>query len=291
MHTRSISLATLGAGLLAAVPVHAQEQAAPPEPTAAVKRACDAAGGLDAFKSLGIVELRIKREEVTQDGKVIDSAKKLFFLAPGPTPGRTEEPQFKVVAGDDGTGGWALMGDKPDSRPSTNYMVKRLLTTDLFPLMLPFSLTWEGVTVASVAPADLGGVPVWRLQVQLSPTFFHTPQISRAWTVDIARHTSALVRAVSPATDLGKGVTADGMQFTWGEVTRVRGVALPQYERVVGLDPYGREKSHSRIDRISYDLVPRADAAKLFANPIPPDQRPKMPGLQPPPPPAGAPGT
>ena len=58
-----------------------------------------------------------------------------------------------MIAGDDGTGGWAVVGGHPDARPSTLYMVKRLVTADLFPLLLPFSLNWEGATVTDVLPA------------------------------------------------------------------------------------------------------------------------------------------
>ncbi len=158
-------LQTVAAVLLAAVPAGAQDFGAPPTPMVAIKRACDAAGGRDAFRKLGVVELKVAREEVTQSGQVTDTNKSLFFEAPGPTPARTEDPQIKVIAGDDGTSGWALVGDRPDARPSTVYMVKRLITSELFPILLPFSLTWDGVTVSEVSAADAGGQAVWRLKV------------------------------------------------------------------------------------------------------------------------------
>ena len=275
-------LVALAAGVLGAGSLLAQSQVVVPTPAGAVKRACDAAGGQAAFTSVGLVELSIKREEVTQDGKTTTASKIMVFLAPGPTPGRTEDPQLKVIAADDGNGGWAVVDGQPDARPSTSYMVKRLLTGELFPLLLPFSLNWEGVNVVDVTPAQVGGQPVWRLNVALSRTFFHTPQISTSWTVDVDRRTFALVRAESPATDLGKGLRADGMRFSWGELARVKNVTLPGYQRIVGLDEGGTEKSHSRIDRITYRVLPAQAAEKLFPNPIPPAQRPKMPGIQPP---------
>jgi hypothetical protein len=283
----SLALVT---GLLVAAPLLGQSAAAPPSPAAAVKDACDVVGGLAAFNTLGIVQLHIRREEVTQDGKVARTEKALFFLAPGPTPGRTEDPGLNVIAGDDGNGGWAVVHGKPDPRPSTIYMVKRLLTTDLFPLLLPFSLTWPGVTVTEVVPADIAGEPVWQLKVQMSHTFFHTPQISTVWTVDFDRRTYALVRAESQATDLGKGLTADGMRFSWGESVAVGGLQLSGYQRIVGLDEIGQEKSHSRIDHITYQTLPLTEAQKLFANPIPPKERPHFPIMQPPAPPPNRPG-
>ena len=169
-------LVALAAGVLGAGSLLAQSQVVVPTPAGAVKRACDAAGGQAAFTSVGLVELSIKREEVTQDGKTTTASKIMVFLAPGPTPGRTEDPQLKVIAADDGNGGWADVDGQPDARPSTSYMVKRLLTGELFPLLLPFSLNWEGVNVVDVTPAQVGGQPVWRLNVALSRTFFHTPQ-------------------------------------------------------------------------------------------------------------------
>jgi hypothetical protein len=243
-----------------------------------------------AFNALGLVEVRIKREEVTQDGQTTAQSKGFVLLAPGPTPVRTEDPQNKVIAGDDGTGGWAVVAGKPDPRPSTLYMVRRLITADLFPLLLPFSLTWEGATVTDVLPAEVGGQPVWRMTVELARTFFFTPQISTSWTVDVDRRTFALVRAESPATDLGKGVTADGMRFLWSEPVKVGNVTLPGVQRVIGLDEVGREKSHSRIDHLTYRLLPGESVQKLFANPIPLEQRPKPPVMQPPVGPAAKPG-
>ncbi len=282
MHMMLTALLTSGAALLAAPRPGAPDVASPPTPTVAIERACAAAGGLEAFKRIGVLEVKIKLEEVTQDGHVTDTSKTVSFLTPGPTPAHIENPRYNVIAGDDGNGGWALVGGKPDIRPPTVYMVKRLVTTDLFPLLLPFSLTWEGVTVSEVVPAEAGGRPVWRLKVQLTPSFFHTPQISTAWTVDLDRRSFSVVEAESPATDLGKGVKADGMRFSWREPVTVKSVRLRGYQRVVGLDEVGREKSHSRIDRISYKLLSRTDGEKLFANPISPEMRVKPPVMQPP---------
>ncbi len=282
MQRKLIMSLTLGCFILPSAAALAAGPDEPPTPAAAVKRACNAVGGLDAFTTLGIVGLKIDREEVTQDGHTSNASKGMFFLAPGPVPGRTEDPAFHVIAGDDGSGGWALVSGQADSRPSTTYMIKRLLTADLFPILLPFSLTWDGVTVTGVTPAEVGKRPVWRLKVELSHTFFHTPQISTSWTVDVDRTSYSLVRAESPATDLGKGLTADGMEFTWGEPVKLKNVLLPGYQRIIGLDEYGREKAHSRIDHIAYKLVEPQASATLFANPIPPDQRPKLPAGQPP---------
>lgn len=288
MHTTFKTTLTLGAILLATSTAAAQEFGGTPTPVSAVKRACDARGGLAAFRTLGIVGVRVNREEVTQDGQATTATKTLYFLAPGPIPGRTENQQLRVIAGDDGNGGWALVGGQADSRPSTTYMVRRLLQGDLFPLLLPFSLTWDGVTVADVATATVDGQPVWRLKVELSRTFFHTPQISTSWMVDLNRKTFALVRAASPATDLGKGINADGMLFVWSEPVKLGGVLLPAVQRVTGLDEDGVEKSHSRVDHITYKQMAPQNAETLFANPIPPDQRPKPPSPQPP---AGQPQT
>lgn len=282
MHTTFKTTLTLGALLLATSTAAAQEFGGTPTPVSAVKSACDARGGLAAFRTLGIVGVRVNREEVTQDGQATTATKTLYFLAPGPIPGRTENQQLRVIAGDDGNGGWALVGGQADSRPSTTYMVRRLLQGDLFPLLLPFSLTWDGVTVAAVATATVDGQPVWRLKVELSRTFFHTPQISTSWMVDLDRKTFALVRAASPATDLGKGIKADGMLFVWSEPVKLGGVLLPAVQRVTGLDEDGVEKSHSRVDHITYKQMAPQNAETLFANPIPPDQRPKPPSPQPP---------
>ena len=289
MRTALRVLAVIGVGLVAAVPASAQVEPKPPAADTAVRKACAAAGGLEAFNKLGIVGIACKSEEVTQDGHVTDTLKKFYFLAPGPVPGRLELPQANVVAADDGTGGWAVIAGKPDQRLDSSMMVKRSLRAALFPLLLPFSLTWEGVSIARVSAGTVEGRPVWKLSVELPRTFFDTPQISTSWTVALDRTTFAVVQAESPYTDLGKGVTADGMLFRWNNPIKVGGVTFYPEQRVTGLDEFGREKSHSRIDRCQYHLMPADDAAKMFGNPIPPDQRPKPPAMQPPP--AGPPAT
>ena len=283
MRTALRNLVVIGVGLVAAVPASAQAEPKPPAADVAVRKACAAAGGLEAFNKLGIVGIASRSEEVTQDGHVTNQLKNFYFLSPGPTPGRLELPESRVTAADDGTGGWALIAGRPDGRPATVQMVRRSLRVALFPLLLPFSLTWEGVSVTGVTAGTAGGRPVWKLAVELPHTFFDTPQISTSWTVALDRTTFAVVQAESPFTDLGKGVTADGMLFRWNGPVKLGGVTFYTEQRVTGLDEFGREKSHSRIDRCQYNLMPAGDAAKMFGNPVPPDQRPKAPAMQPPP--------
>jgi len=278
------SLTVLGGGFLVAATATAQKSATPPAPDVLLKRACDAAGGLEAFNRLGIMAIASKSEEVSQEGEVTTTLRTNFFVAPGPIPGRFDYPEKKVVAGDDGTGGWAVINQRPDSRFATTFKVQRSLATTLFPMLLPFSLTWKGVTIQGVKPALVNGSPVWQLTVELPRNFFETPQISTSWTVSIDRSTAVVVRAECPFTDLGKGVTADGMRYTWMEPVKVGGVTFYKQQKVTGLDEVGQEKIHNRVDHLQYHLVPATEATQLFANPIPPDQRPKPPkALQAPP--------
>jgi len=266
-----------GFALAVAAVAAAQGQPPVPTPDEVVRRACDAAGGLQSFKSLGIVGIATKSEEVTQEGTVANRLRNNYFLAPGPVPGRFEYPDSGLVAGDDGTGGWALVKGKPDTHLATSYRVKRSLTTSLFPALLPFSLTWEGVEAQEVKAAQLKGRPVWQLTVTVPRTFFDTPQIATTWAVFIDSASFAVLRAESPFTDLGKGVTADGMRFTWREPVKIKDVTLYKEQRLTGLDEIGQEKTHSRTDHLQYHVIPVSETTKLFANPIPPDMRPKPP--------------
>ncbi|MBZ5588074.1 MAG: hypothetical protein LAO05_05870 [Acidobacteriia bacterium] len=264
-------------GLLAVGTTAAQQEPALPTPETALTRACDAAGGIEAFKNLGIVAIASKSEELTQEGGTATTLRNSYFLAPGPIPGRFEYPDKNVVAGDDGSGGWALINRKPDTRLATSYRVQRSLATSLFPMLLPFSLTWNGVSIQKIKAAQLQGHPVWQLTIEVPRTFFDTPQISTIWTVLLDRSTFAVVRAESPFTDLGKGMTADGMRFTWRNPVKIKNVTFYQEQRVMGLDEVGQEKTHNRVDHLQFHIVPTSEAPKLFGNPIPADQRPKLP--------------
>lgn len=246
-------------------------------PQEVVTRACEAAGGVSAFRTLGFLRAEIASEEVTQDGQTTSTSKVLILNTEAIAPVRFELPGLGVIAGDDGSGGWALVQGRPDPRPSTTVMVKRMVTADAFPLLLPCSLTWPGVAVTEVAPAQLGDRPTWRLTVTLARNFFHTPQIATVWTVDVDRENLQVLRADSPYTDLGKGVVADGMRFSWSGFVTVGGVRLPTQQTVIGLDPLGKEKTHSRRDTVKWERLATEKTAGLFENPIPPEQRPRLP--------------
>ncbi|MGQ9495038.1 MAG: hypothetical protein ACUVRY_02095 [Thermoanaerobaculaceae bacterium] len=261
-------------GVLVGAAAHAQNV---PTPGEVVRRACEAAGGLPAFANLGFLRAEMASTEVIQDGKTSEVRKVLVFSPESIAPVRLEIPSVGVVAGDDGTGGWALINNQPDPRPTTTIMVKRMVTADAFPLTLPFSLNWPGVTVSGVMAATLDNTPTWRLSVTLARSFFHTPQIATRWTVDIDQRTFQVLRAESPYTDLGKGVVADGMRFTWAEFRSFQGVRLPTQQLVVGLDRDGKEKAHHRRDVITWQRLSLEQTAGLFENPVPPELRPKLP--------------
>jgi len=250
-----------------------------PTPDLVVKRAWEAAGGLEAYGRLGIVLADVAAEENTQEGNPTSSRSRTYFLAPGPAPGRIEIEAIKAVSGDDGTrqGGWAVMAGKPDVRQSTRLMVRRLLATNLFTLTLPFSLNWEGVILRGVEPTVVRGVPVWRISVEVSRGFFHTPQIATTWRVDIDRATYKVVQAESPATDLGKGIKADGMRVSWPKHKELNGIRLPVEQHTIGLSETGAEKAHSRIQKVTYGLLEVEGNLAMFRDPVPPELRPTAP--------------
>ena len=270
----------LGVTLTAAPAALGQVDTDVPSPDVLVSRAWAEAGGLEAFNNLGIVLVDVSAEETTQQGTSAAVRTKTYFATPGPAPGRIEIDKPPVLAGDDGSGGWAVVGGKPDARQSTRAMVKRLLTTNLFTIMLPFSLNWDGVMLKGVEPAVLKGTPVWRLSIEVAPSFFHSPQIARIWRVDFDRKTYAVVRADCPATDLGKGITADGMRVSWTDHREVMGVRLPGVERTIGLSETGAENAHTRKETIKYELLDAATQSRLFRDPVPPQAKPTPPPIQ-----------
>ena len=286
MTTRKLTATVaVTAALLAGAIPHgaAAQQSSIPTPSEAVRLACEAAGGSDAFRKVGIVASEVASSETTIDGTTSTTTQRAYFLTPGPLPGRLEVIESRLVAGDDGQGGWAIQGGKPDARPATVQMVHRALNTALFPIFVPFSLHWEGVNVVDVLPTLVDGIPVWRLKVTFSKAFFITPQIATNWTVDFDQATWRPVRAESPYTDLGKGITADGMRYTWSQPTQIGDVTLASQVQVNGLDPAGKLRPHQRIDNVKYTVLPASEAAKLFPNPVPENMRPKQQTMQPPP--------
>ena len=282
MRTRAMAAVVMVAATFGGRQAVAQSSERTPLPGAIIERACQAAGGWDAYKKLGILKVTVNQEEITQEGKMSKNETIYVIGSPGPTPGRIEIPASGVVAGDDGNGGWALMRGRPDSRPGTIVMIRRLIQSSVFAAALPFSLKWEAVTVAEVQPAVNKGTPVWRMTLDFGRAFFWSPQAASRWTIDVDRKTWQIVGAESPATDLGQGIKADGLRFTWSKPVKLGGITLQTEERVIGLDENGLEKSHTRTRTMAFEILPDELAPKLFGNPIPPDQRPRLPVGQPP---------
>ncbi len=271
----------------------ARAQSAPATPPSAdelIRKACDAAGGIEAFRALGIVHLTLDRTEVAKDGAENKTQTFFFFRAPGPIPARLENVASQIVAGDDGTGGWAVNKGAVDKRAMTQFMIERVVRTDLFQLLMPFSLTWEGVTVRNVAADTVDGTPAWRLDLVLPANFFFTPQISPNWRIYLHRERATVLRAESDPTDLGGDMKADGMLITWAKPVKLGEVWLFSEMVTLGRNLKGEILPHSRRDAMTYRLLPLTEAPKLFPNPIPPDKRPKPYKLQPPAQPAPPPG-
>ena len=281
MTLRSVVSFVLAATLAGSVPAASQSTTEVPSPDLLVRRAWEEAGGLEAYNRLGFVRAEFTTEEVTQEGVPSTTLSRAWFVAPGPNPGRIELADPKVISGDDGAMGWAMIGGKYDPRQSTQIMIKRLLVTKFFTLTLPFSLNWSGVILKDVQPTTVKGVPVWRLTIDVVKGFFHSPQIATTWRIDFNRNTYAVVQAEAPATDMGKGIKADGMRVSWTKHQTVQGVTLPGEQRTIGLSEVGAEKSHSRIDRVRYELAPRESFKELFSNPVPPELRPTPPPILP----------
>lgn len=281
MQLRPAVVLVLAAALAGAVPAAAQGTADVPSPDLLVKRAWSEAGGLESFRRLGVVYADFSSEEVTPGGKPTPTISRAWFVAPGPNPGRIEIENPRVISGDDGRKGWAVVNGKPDVRQSTEIMVKRLLVTKLFTLLLPFSLDWDGVILRGVEPAVVKGQPVWRLTIDVARGFFHSPQIATTWRIDFHRDTYVVVQAESPATDMGKGIVADGMRVSWPARQSLNGVTLPGEQLTIGLSESGGEKAHTRLDRVRYDITASEASEKLFANPVPPELRPTPPPLRP----------
>ncbi len=251
-----------------------------PSPVAALRRSLEAAGGMDAWRRLAVLKLVVDREETTTSGEHHQRRLTYYLQLPGPVPSRLEDASAQLIAGDDGSGGWAQVAGRPDQRPSTSVMVKRIVSAALFPLLMPFSLTWEGVTIDQVTARKLDGRNTWLLSVRLPRTFFHTPQIATDWKVYLDAESFEVIRAESPHVDLGHGIAADGMRFSWPKRVELHGVSLPAVMTVIGLDEADQEKPHSQINRVSVSRITPAEGAALFANPSPSTQ-PQRPLPQP----------
>jgi hypothetical protein len=253
--------------ILCLITVPAAVLAGPPDVEAIRDGMLEAAGGLEAFQQLGVLELAISEEETASDGTVRTKQLTAYVDARTLTNMRLELPGDVVVARN-GSTSWATMGGQVDDRPQTPRMAVGTLNQRLFPLLLPFTLAMEDVELSEPRETTFEGEPVWRVAVTFPDGFFVAPSMSTTWHAHIRRSDFTLISAEFLPPPEVRQVRGEGVRYRFlKHITIGASVKLPVQVLLDGIDLNGAPTGHVRVTRERITVRGPFEPA-LFVHPI-----------------------
>ncbi len=263
---RTTALTTvLAATLLAATCASAAEPSVPSADTV-LERMLAAAGGREAFAALGVVELAAELNETTADGSVTDKSRFRGYAATDRLDELRLELDGDLVIVRSGASGWATRRGEMDTRPQTPIMARGTATQRLFPLLMPFSLTMEGLAISEVHQATFDGVPTWSARVAVPPGFFTSPMMNVPWTLHVAQSDGRLLAAEFQPPPEFAAEAAEGVRYRYQKTQSVGGVKLPSSVMMEGMDASGVANAHVRVVTIAASSKGEFDPV-LFLSP------------------------
>lgn len=253
--------------VLASLLVPALSPAGPPDAAALLDGMLQAAGGLQAFRDLGVIEIALTEEETTADGTQHKKQSTAYVDAATLGSMRLELPGDVVVARK-GVNGWSTRAGVPDDRPQGSRMAVGTLNQRLFPLLLPFTSTMEGVRLGAVNETSFEGEPAWRVAVSFHEYFFITPSMATTWYFHIRKDDGALLAAEFLPPPGVRDVRSEGIRYRVLKQAPIgSGVQLPVQVLLDGIDPGGSPTGHVRVTKMQVTVRGPYDP-KLFLHPL-----------------------
>ncbi len=244
----------------------------PPSAKTLVDRAKMAAGGEDAFTKLGVVKMKIHEDEVTAKGEKHPADFTGYANTAHLDQMRLELPGDVVLATLGGGKGWATVAGTEDTRPLTPYKSVTTIRTKLFPLLVPFSLDLDGITISDVEPATWEGKAVWKMKVTFPKDFFGSPIMDVPWELLQDRESGAMLAWQFLPPPEYESYTTEGMRFRLLTTKPVDGVTLPAKILAEGITTDGNINNHYRT--VEVEVTPLGDTgAELF---LPPSVRERL---------------
>jgi len=253
--------------VLAALLVPAVSLAGPPDGAALLEGMMQAAGGLQAFRDLGVIEIALTEEETTANGTQHKKQSTAYVDAATLGSMRLELPGEVVVARK-GASGWSSRAGVPDDRPQGSRMAIGTLNQRLFPLLLPFTATMKGVRLGTVYETSFEGQPAWRIAVTFEENFFITPSMAATWYFHIRKDNGALLAAEFLPPPGVRDVRSEGIRYRVLKQAPIgSGVQLPVQVLLDGIDLNGSPTGHVRVTKMQVTVRGPYDQ-KLFLHPL-----------------------
>ena len=236
--------------VLAVLMVPAASPAAPPEAAALLEGMLQAAGGLQAFRDLGVIEIALTDEETKTDGTQRSQQATAYLDARTLSSLRLDLPGDIVVARH-GAKGWATRAGVPDDRPQAPRMAVGTLNQRLFPLLLPFTATMDGVRFGAVNETSFEGQPAWRVAVTFPDDFFIAPSMATTWYLHIHKNDGSLLGAEFLPPPSVREVSSEGIRYrVLKQATIGSGAQLPVQVLLDGIDLNGSPTGHVRVTKM-----------------------------------------
>jgi hypothetical protein len=198
--------------VLAALAMPAVSLAGPPDGAALLEGMMQAAGGQQAFRDLGVIEIALTEEETTANGTQHKKQSTAYVDAATLGSMRLELPGEVVVARKGATG-WSTRAGVPDDRPQGSRMAIGTLNQRLFPLLLPFTAMMDGVRLGAIYETSFEGQPAWRVAVNFEEGFFITPSMAATWYFHIRKDNGALLAAEFLPPPGVRDVRSEGIRY------------------------------------------------------------------------------
>lgn len=253
--------------IAAALTVPIQALAAPPSADELLDGMLKAAGGIQAFRELGVLEIALNEEETAADGTQRSRLSTAYLDAKTLTDLRLDLPGEIVVARNGATA-WATRAGAIDDRPQTAKMALATINQRLFPLLLPFSLTMEGVRLGQVRETSFEGEPAWVVAVTFADDFFVTPSMATTWYVHVRKGDGSLLTAEFFPPPGVREVRPEGIRYRVLKRTTIgAGAQLPVQVLLDGIDVNGAPTGHVRVTKMQIRVRGAFDPT-LFLHPI-----------------------
>jgi hypothetical protein len=240
--------------------------AGPPDVETIRDGAIKAAGGFDAFKELGILHIVISDQETTIEGRQRNNQSTAYVDAHALTNLRLEMSGNVVLVR---TGGdyWATREGQLEDRPQTSRMVRGTLNQRLFPLLLPFTLAMDEVTLSNPQQSNFEGEPAWRVAVDFPKNFFIAPSMNTTWYLYVRKADFTMLGVEFIPPPEVRAVRSEGIRYRplkW--VSLGSGAQLPAQVLLDGIDIHGAPTGHVRVTNLGITVQGGYDPT-LFIDP------------------------
>jgi hypothetical protein len=236
-----------------------------PSPDELIDRMIAAAGGEEAYNKLGILKLTIDENERTSKGQERNLGSFKGYASTERADLLRLEMPGEIVLGRSGIDGWATVRGRIDDRPPTPTKAKGSINAKLFPVLLPYSLRFPGLSFPSVEKTTWEGQPAWMLKMIPAAQFFNNMVFEQPWTIYVSRKNYQILAAEFEPPAEHAQVILEGVRYNILRTESIGGVSLPALVVMDGFDLESRlPNGHLRTTKVQVEVMDIPDYTLFF---------------------------